>query len=98
MKKESQMENMFPETVIGFYPHEAGKVNEKFLRLFGVPFMKYYDGFMTATTGKLWVDVVKFDDYLHERFGQYEDDGKSMCEIITKKFGAEAEKFFLQLL
>jgi hypothetical protein len=41
---------------------------------------------------KISFDVVKFDMYLHEQFGQYEDEGKSMASIIEEHFGAPARK------
>lgn len=41
---------------------------------------------------KIYFDVIRFDKYLHEQFGEYENDGKSMATIIEEKFGASARR------
>ena len=44
------------------------------------------------------IDIIKFDDWLHEQFGEYEKKEKiSMKQLIKKKFGKEA-MFFIQSL
>ena len=40
----------------------------------------------------LHFNVISFDKYLHEQFGEYEDAGKSMAAIIEEKFGAPARR------
>ena len=39
------------------------------------------------------LDVIAFDDYLHERYGNYETSGKSMVDIIAEKYGDAAVNF-----
>jgi len=41
---------------------------------------------------KMSFNVLKFDEYLHQQFGEYEKDGKSMASIIEEHFGASASK------
>ena len=41
---------------------------------------------------KMSFNVLKFDEYLHQQFGDYESDGKSMAAIIEEKFGEAASK------
>ena len=41
---------------------------------------------------KMSFNVIKFDEYLHQQFGEYENDGKSMAFIIEEKFGEAASK------
>ena len=41
---------------------------------------------------KMSFNVIKFDEYLHQQFGEYENDGKSMAAIIEEHFGASASK------
>jgi len=41
---------------------------------------------------KMSFNVIKFDEYLHQQFGEYENDGKSMASIIEEKFGEAASK------
>lgn len=31
-------------------------------------------------------DTAKFDNYLHSKFGNYEENGKSMADIIHEHF------------
>lgn len=37
-------------------------------------------------------NIFKFDDYLHNRFGNYENDGKSMSDIFKELFGNDLDK------
>lgn len=37
-------------------------------------------------------DTLAFDDYLHQQYGNYEDTGKSMANIIAEKYGPAATK------
>ena len=41
---------------------------------------------------KMSFNVIKFDEYLHQQFGDYESEGKSMAAIIEEHFGASANK------
>ena len=36
------------------------------------------------------LDIMKFDDYLHDRFGDYESEGKSMKDMFGELFGDKA--------
>ena len=37
-------------------------------------------------------DLIKFDDYLHKRFGDYEEQGKSQADIFKELFGDKVEQ------
>ena len=37
-------------------------------------------------------DIFKFDDYLHDQYGGYELEGKSMRDMFKKLFGDDADK------
>ena len=40
------------------------------------------------------LDMTKFDDYLHEKFGEYEDErGLSMKELIAVEYSTAAANF-----
>ena len=41
---------------------------------------------------KVSFNVISFEKYLHEQFGEYENEGKSMASIIEEHFGASASK------
>lgn len=38
------------------------------------------------------LNVFKFDDYLHDRFGDYESEGKSMKSLFDELFGEKAKR------
>jgi hypothetical protein len=42
----------------------------------------------SLTCGAPRVDLLALDDYLHRRFGDYEDEGLSMKDMLAAKFGA----------
>jgi hypothetical protein len=48
--------------------------------------------------GKTRIDIFKLDDILHERFGEYEIEGKSMSDIIIEKYRKEANELVEQLI
>lgn len=52
----------------------------------------FYDGQMTVAMKKPIFDMYKFDDYLHSRFGNYEEQGKSMECIIHENFPEQEER------
>ena len=50
-------------------------------------------------TSRIRIDVCKFDDWLHEQFGEYEEvRGQSMAELIEERYGREARSFVQRLL
>jgi hypothetical protein len=56
--------------------------------------VKYLDTTMSALDMSPVLDPMLFDDYLHEKFGNYDDeDGMSMAELIENKYGKEAREF-----
>ena len=45
------------------------------------------------------IDIIKFDDWLHGKYGNYEiDNNMSMSQIISKKYGIEAKVFIEKYL
>ena len=55
---------------------------------------EWIDGLMTALQPGMAIcfDVVKFDLYLHQQFGDYETQGKSTATIIEENYGTLARK------
>ena len=53
----------------------------------------YLDTRLMCLTNCLELDVFKLDCLLHERHGNYEDDGKSMSTVITQEYGLIANAF-----
>ena len=52
-----------------------------------------------STTGRAVLDTIKFDEWLHDQFDNYElKKGKSMKEIIKDEYGVSALRFVEQAL
>lgn len=66
---------------------ETNKVNDEFTKVFGIGFKPFYDGMVSVATKQLWIDIVKFDEWLQKKHGNYEDDGKSMMDVIREHYG-----------
>lgn len=66
---------------------ETNKVNDKFAKVFGIGFKPFYDGLVSVATKQLWIDIVKFDEWLQKKHGDY--DGKSMNDVIREHYGDE---------
>ena len=77
---------------------DTHKLNEKFRRIYGVGFNDFYDGLMSVASGHICIDVIKFDDWLHDKYGNYEDSGQSMKELIRDKYGEQSVKLIEDLI
>ena len=56
------------------------------------------DTLVSIAAGRVVVDIMKIDDILHNRFGNYEDEGLSMNDIIKEKYGESAVQLLNELL
>lgn len=61
----------------------------EFHSIFGLKLMDYFDEDLLHL-GVLLFDILKFDDWLHEKFGDYEDEHKSMKNVVFEHFGENA--------
>ena len=60
---------------------------------------KFIDPSLTLISGKIVLDIFAFDDFLHEKHGEYEEEqGISMSELITKEYGERAKNFIKLML
>ena len=66
---------------------ETGKLSDEFRNVFGIGFKPFYDGLISVAAKQLCIDILKFDEWLHQQHGNYEDDGKSMDDIIREHYG-----------
>ncbi len=49
-----------------------------------------YDGLLTLLDGKVTFDIMKFDEYLHYLFGNYEEEGKTLNDMFERLFDQDA--------
>lgn len=70
----------------------------KFAKLFEVSIGDFYDPLLSLLFGRWMIDLIRFDQYLHSKFGNYEAEGLSMEEFVTMRFGNEASKLLEDLI
>ena len=61
-------------------------------------FNDFLDPLLTINSGKLKLDITKFDDYLREKHGNYEKEGQTMFDVIEIHYGKEAKEFIEKLI
>ena len=76
-------------------PEFAKKMNEMFRLKNG---HTYLDTYFMQLTGQIELDIFKLDDLLHDRHGEYEEDDKSMKDIILQEYGVMANAFVDSML
>ena len=76
---------------------ETNKVNDEFRSVFGIGFKPFYDGLMSMAMKQLCIDILKFDEWLQKQHGNYEDEGKSMNDIIREHYGDKGLKLVDEL-
>jgi hypothetical protein len=59
---------------------------------------RFLDEIFLQLRREVRIDVIKFDDWLHAKHGEYENDGQSMEEVITKHYGEPATTFIRSLI
>jgi len=85
MKKEMT----FPEFIKGMKRHFGIKTGVQ----------EYVDTLLYSGTKKIKLDIVRFDDWLHEKHGEYENEkSMSMSELIESKHGKNAVDFILSTI
>lgn len=65
--------------------------SSEFFKTFSVQLSKFTDPY----TG---FNIVAFDDYLQNKYGNYEDNKTSMADFIKKKYGMRAVKLIENLI
>lgn len=65
---------------------------------FGIPkkdvHKEFVDQLTVSMTKRPCLDIMKFDDWLHKKHGDYETERKmSMKELITEEYGQAASDF-----
>lgn len=74
------------------------KVRKEFKKYFNEDFLLFFDKELSFAYDRIVIDIVKFDDFLHKKFGNYEEKALSMANIMFDNFGYKATKFFKKLL
>ena len=81
---------------------QYAEVEREFQKHFNTSFRPFYDGLMTICCKELCIDILKFDDYLIQKYNYEEPqpngDCQSMDQFITKEFGDNAVWFINNLI
>ena len=83
---------------MGYLLKERSRAHNDFYNAFGISIQPFYDGLITLVFKSIKIDIIKFDDYLHGKYGDYEDEGKSMNDIVVEKYGEDASKILEKLI
>jgi hypothetical protein len=85
---------------IGISGYELVQANNKLLSWFpDARKVMYLDVFMSMACKRPVLDIGKFDDLLHELYGEYErNDGLNMHELLKQEKGAECSTYVESLL
>ena len=77
---------------------DAAKKFTKYFGKDGLNFSEYIDDKVSAVTGIVEFDIIKFDERLHEIVGNYDEQYHcSMKEIIQRHYGNDAANFIESL-
>ena len=72
--------------------------HEFFHKTFNLNFVKFIDPIMSVVCGKPMLDPFKFDDWLHEKYGNYEEDGLSMQTLLVKHYGQNVADYVCKII
>lgn len=61
--------------------------------IFDLSLSEVYDPIMSLVAMFPKLDIIKFDEILHDRHGNYENSKQSMNDIVLKHYGSEGVKF-----
>lgn len=60
--------------------------------------IKFADEILTSVYRSVKIDLFKFDLWLHEKHGEYEEKGMSMSDIIKLEYGKLAYEFIIKVI
>lgn len=81
------------------YPlYRIQKVADGFEGISGIRFSKVHGKLTGVVFRPVTIDIFAFDDRLHEKYGNHEEEGKSMRDIVTEHYGEKGMKMILNLI
>ena len=81
----------------GFREWESQKLNDEFKRIFDVDFQHFYDSNGLVIDGKIWIDVVKFNEYLDDYFKGFRNN-RPVFDLILDEYGNDAVELVEKLM
>lgn len=80
------------------WPKDWCRVGKDFLGTLHMSITEVYDPFVSFAMQKFQIDIIRFDDKLHRKFGDYEQQGMSMKDVIANNYGEQGLKLIEQLI
>ena len=85
------------------FPYPGTQEQREYLRRFFISRFEMslsdcIDPLMSIICKRVVLDIVHVDTILHSRFGDYEERGLSMEELITKEYGEESTTLIKRML
>jgi hypothetical protein len=81
-----------------YYLNDIPFVDSKFKEYFNRRFVEFEDRDSTIFFKRLCIDIIKFDELIHNLYGDYENKNLSMAEVISQNIGYEAKELIENLL
>jgi hypothetical protein len=79
------------EMIEDFYKvSEWSKAGKDFYSVFHISIQPFFDSLMSVTFNKIKIDFFKLNDYLHRVHGNYENEDKSIMDIVRENYGEDA--------
>jgi len=76
-------------------------VDRRFRAVFHTEFRRFFNHdsrFLSLVYGKIIMDIYAFDDFLHAFYGEYEEQGKNMLEVIAENYGQKGVDLIIDLM
>lgn len=79
-------------------PAQREELRWRFQQLLALSLSDCIDTLISFAAERVVVDIVHVDSILHSRFGDYENRGLSMNDIIKEEYGDEAVQLLNELI
>jgi len=77
---------------------EYVQAKRQFTDVFNLRIGDFHDPILSIAFGCVLIDVLKFDEWLHQRLGSYEDQGLNMQQLVVQHFGSDAWEFLSSII
>lgn len=74
------------------------ELNQFFYRVFGIYVDQFYDPLTSIISNRIIIDIIKFDEWLHSKYGNYEDNGMSMEDLVREHYGVRGVELIKDLI
>ena len=79
-------------------PGQREQLRRRFQQLLEMSLSDCIDTLISFAAGRVVVDIIHIDSILHSRFGDYENRGLSMNDIVKEEYGEAAVQLLNELI